>query len=81
MVIYSQLTSEQRYQIYALLKAGHTLTFIAEVIGKHKSTFSREMARNKGGDRGYRPIQAQRLCNQRKQGKNAARFSARTTVL
>ena len=75
MAIYSQLTSGQRYQIYALLKAGHTLTFIAEVVGKHKSTISREIARNTGG-RGYRPIQAQRLCDQRKQGKYAGRFTA-----
>ena len=70
MAIYTQLTSEQRYQIYALLKAEHTLTFIAEIIGKHKSTICREIARNSGG-RGYRPIQAQRLCDQRKQGKYA----------
>jgi len=75
MAIYTQLTSEQRYQIYALLKAEHTLTFIAEIIGKHKSTICREIARNSGG-RGYRPIQAQRLCDQRKQGKYAGRFTA-----
>ncbi len=43
---YTQLTSEQRYQIYAFLKAEHTLTFIAEVVGKHKSTISCEIARN-----------------------------------
>jgi len=29
------------------------MTFIAEVVGKHKSTISREIARNTG-DRGYR---------------------------
>ena len=75
MANYTQLTSEQRYQIYALLKAEHTLTFIAKVVGKHKSTISREIARNTGG-RGYRPIQAQSFCNQRKQGKYADRFSA-----
>ena len=75
MAIYTQLTSEQRYQIYALLKAEHTLTFIAEIIGKHKSTICREIARNSGG-RGYRSIQAQRLCDQRKQGKYAGRFTA-----
>ena len=75
MANYSQLTSEQGYQIYALLKAEHTLTFIAKVVGKHKSTISREIARNTGG-RGYRPIQAQSLCYQRKQGKYVGRFSA-----
>lgn len=75
MAIYSQLTSGQRYQIYALLKAQHTLTFIAQVIGKHKSSVSREIVRNTG-ERGYRPIQAQRFCDQRKQGKYVGRFSA-----
>ena len=75
MAIYSQLTSEQRYQIYALLKAGHTQSEIAQVIGKHKATISREIGRNTGG-KGYRPIQAQSFCEQRKQGKNKGRFSA-----
>ena len=54
---YTQLTREQRYQIYALLKMGHNRTEIAAVIGKHKSTISRELSRNKG-QRGYRPKQA-----------------------
>lgn len=73
-VIYSQLTSEQQYQLYALLKAEHTLTIIAELVGKHKSTISREIARNTGG-RGYRPIQPQRLCDQRQQGRYAKSLS------
>jgi IS30 family transposase len=54
---YTQLTQEQRYQISALLKMGHNRTEIAAVIGKHKSTISRELGRNKG-QRGYRPNQA-----------------------
>ena len=54
---YTQLTREQRYQIYALLKMGHSQSEIAVVIGKHKSTISRELNRNKG-QRGYRPRQA-----------------------
>jgi len=32
MAIYSQLTSEQRYQIYALLKVEQTRTEIARVV-------------------------------------------------
>ena len=40
---YTQLTQEQRYQIYALLKMGHNQTEIAAVIGTHKSTVSREL--------------------------------------
>ena len=54
---YTQLTQEQRYQIYALLKMDHNGTEIAEVIGSHKSTISRELRRN-CGLRGYRPKQA-----------------------
>ncbi|MFQ6608148.1 MAG: helix-turn-helix domain-containing protein, partial [Fidelibacterota bacterium] len=34
---YSQLTLEQRYGIYSLLKTGQTQKKIAEVIGVHKS--------------------------------------------
>lgn len=55
---YTQLTEHQRYQIYALKKAGHTQTEIATLIGVHKSTISRELRRNRGL-KGYRPRQAQ----------------------
>jgi len=44
---YSQLTLEQRYRIYLLLKTGLTQSNIAEVIGVHKSTVSRELKRNR----------------------------------
>jgi len=46
---YTQLTSEQRYQIYALLKKEHSQSEIAQVVGVHKSTISRELKRNSGG--------------------------------
>lgn len=54
---YTQLTREQRYQIYSLKKTGINQTQIAETIGVHKSTISRELRRNQG-QRGYRPKQA-----------------------
>ena len=54
---YTQLTQEQRYQIYALLKTGCSQSEIAETIEVHKSTISREVRRNQG-QRGYRPKQA-----------------------
>jgi len=57
---YTQLTQEQRYQIYALLKMEHSQTEIANVLGVHKSTISREVRRN-CGKRGYRPKQAHRF--------------------
>jgi len=54
MRTYSQLTQEQRYQIYALKQTGHSPSEIAVVIRVHKSTVSRELKRNRG-QRGYRP--------------------------
>ena len=73
---YHQLTQEQRYQIYALMKTGQTRTEIAEVIGVHKSTVSRELRRNQGG-RGYRPQQAQQLALERR-AKATPRICAKT---
>jgi len=67
MSVYMQLTREQRYQISALLKAGHNQTEIAHLIRVHKSTVSRELRRNRGL-RGYRPKQAHQFAlNRRKQ--------------
>jgi len=66
MRTYRQLTQEQRYQIYALKKTGHSYSETAEVIGIHKSTVSRELKRNRG-QRGYRPHQAQSLAMERRQ--------------
>lgn len=68
MGVYKQLTQGTRYQIYALKKTGHTNTKIAEVIGCHKSTISRELSRNRG-ERGYRPKQAHRFSQERRAAK------------
>lgn len=65
---YSQLTSEQRYQIYVLMKQDFNQSEIAELIGVHKSTVSRELRRNSGG-RGYRPKQAHAKALQRREEK------------
>ena len=46
---YTQLTQEQRYQIYSLKKIAHSQTEIAACIGVHKSTIGRELRRNQGG--------------------------------
>lgn len=54
---YNQLTQCQRYQIHALLKSSHNQAEIAQTIGVHKSTISREVRRNRG-QIGYRPKQA-----------------------
>ena len=70
---YTQLTQEERYQIYALKKAGHNQTEIAMILDRHKSTISREFSRNTGF-RGYRPQQAQRLTEERRQAKAQSRI-------
>jgi len=62
---YTHLTQEERYQIYALKKAGHTQNEIASVLERSESTISRELARNRGGC-GYRPKQAQSMAVDRR---------------
>lgn len=57
MRTYTQLTQEQRYQIYALKKMGPKPSQIASCLGVHKSTLSRELRRN-SGLRSYRPTQS-----------------------
>ena len=77
---YTQLTQEQRYQIYILMKAGHTQTEIADLLHVHKSTISRELRRNRGL-RGYRPQQAHRSCLQRRIQKALPRIAPSTWAL
>ena len=77
---YTQLTREQRYQIYALMKAGLCQTEIAKVVGVHKSTISREMRRNRGL-RGYRPKQAHRFAEIRRAKAVKTRISSDTWSL
>ena len=62
---YTQLTQEQRYHIYAFMKAGFSKTNIASEIGVHKSTVSWEMKRNQG-KKGYRPKQAHCMAFERR---------------
>ena len=64
---YTQLTQEQRYQIYSLKKMEHSQPEIADCIGVHKSTISRELRRN-CGLRGYRPKQAHEKALTRRKG-------------
>jgi transposase, IS30 family len=74
---YTQLTREQRYQIYALMKAGHNQTRIAILVGCHKSTISRELRRN-CGQKGYRPYQANELAFDRQCDAYRARIAGQT---
>ena len=69
---YKHLSQVERYQIYALMKAGHDQTQIAKLLDRHKSTISRELSRNRGL-KGYRPKQACELTAKRsEQSRNAA---------
>ena len=68
---YKHLSQAERYQIYALMKAGHDQTQIAKLLDRHKSTISRELIRNTGS-RGYRPKQACEFSAERAQNSRNA---------
>ncbi len=74
---YEQLTLEQRYQIYAFLKAGYSKTEIAKQIGVDKSTITRELRRNLSG-RGYRPQFAHRQALAKRANKAKPSISQET---
>ena len=66
----SQLTKAQRYTISVMRKRNFSMGEIAAVIGKHKSTISRELRRNCDGRSGrYDADLAQRKCEKRQKGK------------
>ena len=72
---HKQLTLEQRYHISGLWKAGYKKTDIADEIGVHKSTISRELSRNitlvhtAFGSWQYKPNYAQTYADERHQNK------------
>ena len=69
---YQHLSHYERYQISALMKAGKNRSEIVVILGRHKSTISRESARN-AGLRGYRPRQTSLLTEDRSHGSRNAR--------
>ena len=71
MGTYHQLTEHQRYQIYALKKAGHSQQSIAATVAVSPSTICRELRRNQG-QRGYRPGQAHHKALARRRHKAKA---------
>ena len=73
---YTQLTQEERYQIYILKKAGYSQTAIAKLLERDKSTISRELRRNRGL-KGYRPQQAHNLALARRYSKAQPRIGDR----
>ena len=66
LMTYKHLSQAERYQIHALMKAGHDQSQIAKLLDRHKSTISRELSRNTGS-RGYRPKQACEMSGDRAQ--------------
>jgi len=70
---YTQLTQEERYQIYILKKAEYSQAEIAELLERDKSTISRELCRNRGL-KGYRPRQAHNLALGRRYDKAQPRI-------
>lgn len=69
---YQHLSNHERHQIAALMKAGQNQTQIAAILGRHKSTISREIARNQG-QRVWRLRQAALLAEASSQGARNAR--------
>lgn len=63
----SHLTQGQRYKIEAYLNASWTQKSIAEDLGVHKSTISREISRNQTKRGVYRAAHAQMLADERKE--------------
>ena len=62
---YTHLSLGERYQIYALKGAKHSINFIARVLNRSPSTLSRELKRNKSL-RGYRAKHANnKACDRR----------------
>jgi len=68
---YTQLTQEERYQIYAYKQVGHSNQYIADELGRHVSTIRREVHRN-AGKKGYRARQAHQSAQERHQLKPKA---------
>jgi IS30 family transposase len=62
---YRQLTLSERYEMFALKKAGHNQVAIANLVGVHASTVSRELWRNKS-QTGYYAQAAHRHAQQRR---------------
>ena len=77
---YTHLALKQRYQIDALLKAKVPQNRIAQVVGVHRSTISREIRRNRGAH-AYFAAQAHRLALHQRQDKSCRRIGTQTWAL
>lgn len=75
---YCQLTSGERYMLAALRKQGFNQSQIAQALGRHRSTVSRELRRNRSRSDGrYRAFTAQERTNgRRSRSRRSLRFTA-----
>jgi IS30 family transposase len=67
---YRRLCAGDRKVIYNMSQAGNTQGQIAVAVGCSQGSISKELARNRG-QRGYRPLQAQRTAEGRQSGKRS----------
>ena len=75
---YHQITSEERYTIATLMQEGFNQSEIAEALGRHRSSISRELRRNISRyDNCYRPFVASHRTRARRSGsRRNTRFAA-----
>jgi transposase, IS30 family len=72
--IYQQLSEAERGEIWRLHFSGASGSHIGRVIGRNKSTVSRELTRNILPKGGYTPIVAQRMCLARRHRKRRCKI-------
>ena len=72
MRTYRRVMAEDRFRIKTFREAGLNQSEVAVRLGFHKSTVSRELARNVGG-RGYRHKQAQSMSRKRQAWRSTPR--------
>lgn len=74
---YHQITSDERYMISKLRQQGFTQSQMADILGRHRSSVSREIRRNAtAADGGYRPFTAsERTRGRRSRSRRNTRFT------
>lgn len=72
---YKQLTLEKRYEIKAYIQAGFSKTYIAVLLGVHKSTISRELFRNSTRNGYFAKAAHQKFVVRKKNARKYIRFT------